>query len=156
MTLPRNTADILTSRGYRVLAHFECVESSPGDVAICKWDHADPQPTPEQVTQWGNAPEFSAWRQANGGDPLVTLRRKAKEALQSQSAEQSALIRAVVIELLDYANQQRDAHNSLLTWLGSQTTLVSRNSLPAMQLNKATPAQAKTAITNRIETGEAD
>lgn len=87
---------------------------------------------------------------------VLTLRQQAQTALDTQRGETIAIDRAIVRELLDYENNMRQAFNTLLTWLGTQTTLINRNQLAAMQRPLATPAQAFTAIKNRLNSGEAD
>lgn len=161
MALPQNTGVILYAAGYDPLVDYIAVQN--GGVVTLQWSHTDPEPTEQQITDWStdaatlpNGQLFSVWYSENGGDPLLTLRRKAKEALDEQQQENHALIRAVVIELLNYCNAQRARHNTLLQWLGTQTTLTNRGQLAAMQLNEATPAQARNAIKTRITNGDAD
>ena len=160
MSYPVNTHDILIASGYE---HFRDFIFCPGGSAPLQWLHADPQPTEQQINEWATdaAPLpsgqlFSVWLAEHGGDALLTLRRLAKEALDEQEAGDHALIRAVVIELLDYCNAQRQQHNALLTWLGAQGTLANRGQLTAMQLAEATPTQARTSIKSRIDAGNAD
>ena len=160
MPLPTNTAPVLTAIGYRPLVDFLCTS---GETVTLQWLHVDPQPTEQQINDWATdaAPLpsgqlFSVWLAEHGGDALLTLRRLAKEALDEQEAGDHALIRAVVVELLDYCNTQRQQHNALLTWLGAQGTLANRGQLTAMQLAEATPTQARTSIKSRIDAGNAD
>jgi hypothetical protein len=159
--LPSNTALILMALGYDSLDDFTASDKGTG--VFLQWHHSDKQPTEQQISDWAtdktplpNGRLFSQWQAENGGDPLATLRRKAKEALADQADEQNALVRAVVLELLDYCNEQRKRHNQLLQWIGGQLTLLNRGQLAALQLNEATPTQAKQAIVSRIENGEAD
>lgn len=67
-----------------------------------------------------------------------------------------AVIRAIIIELIEQTNNERTNFNSLLTWLGAQGGLTSRTQLPNFQLNTLTAKQALTAIKNRISVGDAD
>lgn len=161
MALPRKTATVLIALGYDSLEDFTAT-ASQGVISL-QWNHTDPQPTEQVINDYASDTTplpsgqlFSEWLAENGGDPLLTLRRKAKEALDSQAAEQNALLRAVVLELLDYANADRANLNTLLTWLGGQTTLTNRGQLSAMGSVEATPAQAKDAIKARLAAGEAD
>ena len=73
-----------------------------------------------------------------------------------EKSAQYAVLRGMLIEILNYVNTERTNFNSLLTWLGTQGTLVNRNQLPSAQLSIATVSQALTAIKNRIAAGEAD
>lgn len=73
-----------------------------------------------------------------------------------EKSAQYAVLRGMLIEILNYDNTERTNFNSLLTWLGTQGTLVNRNQLPSAQLSIATVSQALTAIKNRIAAGEAD
>lgn len=159
--LHSQTPQVLASLGYLHLQDFEF--GIDGTARKLQWHHADKQPTEQQINDWAtdktplpSGQLFSQWQAENGGDPLATLRRKAKEALADQAQEQNALMRAVVLELLDYCNEQRKRHNQLLQWIGGQTTLLNRGQLAALALNEATPQQAKQAIVSRIENGEAD
>lgn len=90
------------------------------------------------------------------GDLLVKLRLRAAQAIDELKAENSVGLRAIIIELLEYANAERVKFNSLLQYLGGQTSLTQRGQLTAMQLPIATRAEAKTAIKNRIQNGQAD
>ena len=155
-------ASVLVALGYNPPRDFTAIDDD-GKVSL-QWHHTDPQPTEQQINDWAtdktplpNGRLFSQWQAENGGDPLATLRRKAKEALADQADEQNALVRAVVLELLDYCNEQRKRHNQLLQWLNSQATiLLNRGQLASLALHEATPQQAKQAIVSRIENGEAD
>lgn len=161
MPLPQNVATVLIALGYDALQDFQA--SAEEQSIIVRWAHADPQPTEQQLNDYASdaAPLpsgqlFSQWVAEHGGDALQTLRRKAKEALASQEKEQNAMVRAVVLELLNYANAERNKFNLLLQWLGTQTTLANRGQLTALELIEATPQQAKQAISDRITAGEAD
>ena len=87
---------------------------------------------------------------------LAQARAQAQTKLDDAKDDVLLLIRAVVLELLGYANAHRAQHNALLTWLGGQAQLTQRAQLTGMQTPQATPAQARTAIKNRIQAGEAD
>ena len=156
-----NAVQVLIALGY---TKYEAVVRADGSgILVHKWNEADTQPTDQQITDWAtdaaalpSGPLFSVWLAEHGGDVLLTLRRIAKEALSNNRVESNALIRAVVLELLDYSNAQRAEHNTLLAWLGTQTTLTNLGQLTAMQLNEATPVQARNAIKARLTNGEAD
>lgn len=83
------------------------------------------------------------------------MRNQGPVLIESRDA-QSAILRAILLELLNYVNTERANFNSLLTWLGGQGGLTNRIQLTNFQLNTATALQALTAIKNRIANGEAD
>ncbi len=76
--------------------------------------------------------------------------------LIDEKSSEYAVLRGMLIEILNYVNLERTNFNSLLTWLGTQVQLTNRIQLTNFQLNTATPIQALTAIKNRIAAGEAD
>lgn len=83
------------------------------------------------------------------------MRNQGPVLIESRDA-QNAILRAILLELLNYVNTERTNFNSLLTWLGGQGGLTNRVQLTNFQLNTATALQALTAIKNRIANGEAD
>lgn len=139
--------DALIALGYESIEDFIVAKTDNG-IELSEWYHSDPKPTKTQLA--------AVTQEQIDNARLMKLRTKAKEALADQAHEQNALVRAVVLELLDYCNEQRKRHNQLLQWIGSQTTLLNRGQLAALQLAEATPQQAKQAIVSRIENGEAD
>lgn len=110
----------------------------------------DLQPILEWIEAGGVPVPYVAPTQAE----LLASRRVAARARIDHMDE--AALRAVVIESLAYANEMRAKFNTLLQWLGTQTTLVGRGQLAAMTLPQATTQQAKQRIKGRIDGGEAD
>ena len=139
--------EALIALGYIPGIDFFVMQTDSGQV-LSEWYNSDPKPTKTQLA--------AVTQEQIDNARLMKLRTKAKEALADQAHEQNALVRAVVLELLDYCNAQRAKHNQLLQWIGGQTTLLNRGQLAALALNEATPQQAKQAIVSRIENGEAD
>jgi hypothetical protein len=126
---------------------------------ISSWNTATlgAQPTEAYLASVEASQAYFDWLAEHGGDVARTARRLAQEALDRSGVELEVLIRAVVIELLGHINTQlAQKHNDLLVWLGTQTALVNRNQLTNFQATQPTPAQARTAIKNRVSTGQAD
>lgn len=111
----------------------------------------------------GDLRKIQSWLDAGGvPTPYVAptteqirdgLRAAAKARLDSK---EEAALRAILIEVLDYANASRQAFNGLLQWLGSQTNLANRPALQAFRLHEATASQALDRLKDRIDAGEAD
>ena len=136
---PADTGRALLFLGYGE-SDFECQADTPGGLVHLDWRHTDPQPT-EQAVQDAladattvNGQTFSQWLAEHGGDSVATFRRKAREALDEQQAETEGLIRALALVVMDEINLLRAEHS----------------------LAARTPAQIRTAIKNKIDSGEAD
>ena len=162
MTLPDNTKLVIPFLfpGARNFDDFEL--SGQGGLHILRWNNdLGPEPTEQQINDAANdltivgGQTFSEWLAENGGDPLLTLRRLAKLALDA-SESNSAILRAVVLELLDHLNSQLAKYNDLLAWLGTQTVLINRAQLNDFAALLPTYAQARSAIKQRVTDGEVD
>ena len=134
---PQNTSQIFEFLGFEFFKDFEVGAGTPLRIA---WLSITQQPTEQAVIDAGNdlttvnGQVFSEWYAENGGDPVATLRRKAREALDKQNAETEALIRALAFVVLDEINILRAQHS----------------------LADRTPAQLRTAIKAKITAGDAD
>lgn len=82
--------------------------------------------------------------------------RMNSQILADAKTAELAILRAMLIEILNYVNQERTNFNSLLTWLGAQGGLTNRAQLTNGVLSIATASQAFTAIKARLANGEAD
>lgn len=141
---PINSAEILRALGYIPGAHdgeSDFVLRNALGVITLTWNHADPQPTEQQINDYASDTTplpsgqlFSQWQAEHGGDAVQTLRRKAKEALDDQAAEQFALSRAIALVVLDEINLLRAEH----------------------ALAARTPAQLRNAIKSKLTAGDAD
>lgn len=103
------------------------------------------QPTVQEVLDWE-----ADWLAAGGA--FAEIRRKAAAALSDQADATRALIHAVVLETLDYANRRFTTIADTLRAKGT-ITAAERNAFVAAL---ATPQQARAAILARIDAGEAD
>ena len=134
---PFNTALILRFLGHSI-TDFEVTKTKTG--YRVDWTSVDTEPTEQEIIDAGNdlttinGQVFSVWYAENGGDPVATLRRKAREALDKQNAETEALIRALAFVVMDEINILRAEHS----------------------LTDRTPAQLRTAIKAKITSGDAD
>ena len=107
-----------------------------------------------------NGQTFSQWRAEHGGDPVLTLQRKAKELLDAEQAE-AALTRAALKELVVYA---RDAHrnlNTLLDGIAAAGNLNDVKTTAAGITQASAPADegvlfqgARDAVKARLDAGE--
>ncbi len=50
MSLPKNTSDVLASRGYEPLEDFACFEGRNG--IVLSWSHKDAEPSEQQINDW--------------------------------------------------------------------------------------------------------
>lgn len=159
---PPNTAAALIYLGYSADQDFSCFASSPGGAVTVEWSHVDTQPTEQAIIDTLASSEFATWLAENGGDPVLTLRRRAREALDAQT-DTNQLIRAALIETLLYV---RDAHrnlNALIDGIGVasnlaqvKTAAAAIGKVPAPADDAAFLAGARAAIKDRIDAGEAD
>jgi hypothetical protein len=104
----------------------------------------------QQQRDTGNA-VAAGWDADTESGNTKLLRRLAQTLLDEQR-EMYLLLRAVVIESLGYTNDKLTIIANTLQTKGV-ITLAERNNFVN---NLATPAQARTAIKNRINAGEAD
>ena len=146
MSLPQNTGQILiflhnisTDPDYYFIVR---IISATGLPEITYWNTVElgTQPTEQEIIDAGNdlttvnGQVFSEWLAEHGGDPILTLRREAQEALDAQNSRIEALIRAFALVMVDEINLLRTEHS----------------------LADRTAAQLRTAIKNKIAAGEAD
>ncbi len=115
MAYPATCGSVLAAIGYE-LDDFICWTDG-GGVTSLQWNHADPQPTEQQVNDWAtdavalpSGQLFSQWQAEHGGDPQLTFRRQAKEALDKQASDTEGLIRALALVVLDEINILRGQH----------------------------------------------
>ena len=157
MTLPTNTGGVLFASGYEPPDVVVSIDAA-GTVSM-EWNHADPQPTEQQITDWStdaaalpSGQLFSAWLAEHGGDAIATAKRIAKE-LQDSDAETARIIRAVVKLTVDEIN-------SLRQWITDfKVEVAAANSLASLKTGVAglpnvpdrTYDQARTSVTNIID-----
>jgi hypothetical protein len=91
MAYPLNTAHILEAAGYDPLHDFEA-RSDNGSLTIT-WHHADPQPTEQQVIDWGNdtaLPDGDTYTSKTTVPDEVT-NYQLKQALNTMPADRAAV-----------------------------------------------------------------
>jgi hypothetical protein len=112
------------------------------EIIIQNWNDPSPQPTDQEIINAGNdlttvnGQVFSEWYAEHGGDPILTLRREAQEALDAQNSRIEALIRALALVTMDEINVIRADS--------------------AINLPERTAEQLRTAIKTKIGDGDAD
>jgi len=130
MIIPLSVTDPITVLNYLGFNPLDAGHVPTGVEVI--WPGADPV-TVQDVIDANDSPGFATWYAEHGGDQVLTLRRKAKEALDDIQANE-ALIRALAFVVMDEINILRAQHS----------------------LADRTPAQLRTAIKNKITSGDAD
>jgi hypothetical protein len=96
-------------------------------------------PTDQEIIDAGNdlttinGQVFSEWYAENGGDATLTLRKRASDLLDKVN-DSEALLRALVLVMVDEINILRAEHS----------------------LADRTAAQVRTAIKNKLNSGDAD
>lgn len=150
-------ADILRYRGYTVGedGSYDAVINERG---FEMWNHADAQPTPEQLASWAAEPAFATWLSEHGGDALLTLRREAKEMLDAQADRHAALMRALAMTTLSEVNILRDWITQFKAATAAATTLANLQTrvaaLPAVPTR--TSQQLRDAIKKQVTDGNVD
>ncbi len=145
--IPSNVVKVLDAAGYVKGFDFVAEMASGGEIVLT-WlssggvSEAQINDYANDLTPLPSGQLFSQWLTEHGGDAVQTLRREAREKMDSLVDEDAALIRAAFIELAT-------AHNQLLQWLGTQTTLINHNQLIDLQVSRQ-------GIKDRINNGEAD
>ena len=124
---------------------WEVTDITGVGLTITNWNDAQAggsQPTDQEIIDAGNdlttvnGQVFSEWYAEHGGDPILTLRREAQEALDAQNSRIEALIRALALVTMDEINVIR---------ADSAINLPERNA-----------EQLRTAIKTKIGDGDAD
>lgn len=101
------------------------VRSSDGIVSIPRWSRVETQPTESEINTVAISPAFITWLAEHGGDSIATVKREARENIDTEQ-----LLRAIVSILIDELN------------------IVRANLIPP--LPNRTLAQAVTAIKNKL------
>lgn len=68
---------------------------------IARWEHADPQPTLQQLAAWAAEPAFATWLAEHGGDADLTRRRQLREMIADETQPLRTLLLAVQKLLVD-------------------------------------------------------
>lgn len=142
----------------RLLIDYRVSDNGSGPF-ISFWNVATLGPQPSQATLDATAidPAFITWLESHGGNATLTLRRKAKDALDAVR-DNEVFIRAVAAVAADDINTIRQwltdfkAQTALATSLANLQTRVA--ALPNMP--QRTLPQIRTAIANKIDSGGVD
>jgi hypothetical protein len=163
MALPNNTGQIIQFM-YGV-AQTANVEIGRIPVEIIIWDSAlGTQPTEQEIIDAGNdlttvnGQVFSVWLAEHGGDPALTFRRLAKEALDKQTAKIEGLIRAMLLVVLDEMNLHADKMNEINASVDAASNFNAfKSDLQSVaDYPQRTPAQLRNAIKSKLDAGDAD
>jgi len=153
--LPVNTSNIMTYLGYKVDIDYTLGQLDAG--VVLAWLSVSQEPTEQEIIDAGNSQAFLDWYAEHGGNPVLTLRRQAKEALSAQHAN-DLRFRAVMVEFVKEFNRHADKINSILdaidnaTSLGDLKTRVGAiNDYP-----ERSSAQLRTLVEAALDNGEAD
>ena len=124
-------------------------------VFLLSWHSASQQPTEQEVTDAEVSQEYIDWYAENGGDPVKTLRKQTGDSLSQDSG---ALLRAVILILVDEFNRHSDRTNAILTAVGDATSLATLQSAVGLinPIPARTGAQLKAAAIAKINSGDAD
>lgn len=98
MAYQLNTGSILKAAGYEPLTDF-IAQRSGSEIIITEWNHADPQPTEQQVADWGSdttqLPNGQTFTEATTVPDEVT-NYQLKRALNTVPADRAAVDALVV------------------------------------------------------------
>jgi len=97
MSYYRKTSNILAYMYPNQPNAYE-VTGKKGVYYISKWNHADPQPTEEEINTTASSQAFLDWEAENGGDPVLTSRKIVREAIDTPTGK---VLVAFIMELLD-------------------------------------------------------
>jgi hypothetical protein len=140
MALPSNSSNIIIFLTGVGKEDFVLVRD-PSGVYLDEWNSVETQPTDQEIIDAGNdlttvnGQVFSEWYAENGGDATLTLRKRASDLLDNVR-DNEALIRALAFVVLDEIN------------------LIRENA--AINLPPRTFSQLRTAIKNKIDSGDVD
>ena len=140
MAYPNNTFTILKFLTQENILAGVTVIDRQGIVTIDEWNSDyGVEPTEQEIIDAGNdlttinGQVFSEWYAENGGDATLTLRKKASDLLDKVN-DSEALLRALVLVMVDEINILRAEHS----------------------LADRTAVQVRTAIKNKLNSGDAD
>jgi len=95
MSYPDATARVLRHLGYT--EDDATVEKSiTHGIRILEWNHTDPQPTEAEILAASQSQAFLDWEAERGGDPVLTKRKRVKDAFQS---DEGRLLLAFIIAM---------------------------------------------------------
>jgi len=125
------------------------VEDDGTGPVLKSWSHASPQPTQAQLDAVTDA-QVAAFRAG-------VLRATAKTELSTVKAE-AAFLRAVLLVVLDEFNTHTAKTNAILTAIDTSTNYATlKTNIGAIaDLPVRTGTQLRTAVDNKIDTGDAD
>lgn len=151
MAYPFKTAEVFIGLGIKP-EHFTATTDGAGGVLITNYISPIPQPTEaEVITELGNNPNGFANR-------LLLNDRVDLVAMLVGGPKHAKLMRALMLILLDEFNLHAIKINAILTAIDSGGTVaqIKTNILAITDFPQRTKANLITALTNKINAGDAD
>ena len=129
--------------------------SRGGITTIDRWDAPEIQPTEQEITTAEASQAYIDWYADNGGDPVKTRRKQTSDSLGQDSG---ALLRSVILILVDEFNRHSDRTNAILAAVGNASSLGALQSAVGLinPIPARTGAQLKAAAIAKINNGDAD
>jgi hypothetical protein len=157
VSYPANTQEILRSLGFIPETDFSVSSSPITEVITLSWLSAATEPTEQEIIDAGNSAEFAAWYADHGGDPVLTRRRIAREAIEGLR-DTDHLIRAALFAIVDELNRHADKHNEILDAVDAAVSLADFKSRVAAigDYPQRTRPQLKAAAVDIINDGTSD
>ena len=97
MSYDKKTGKVLSFLGY-TSDDYSLENNKTDGLTLSAWNHADPQPTEQEITDTAASQAFLDWEAENGGDPTKTARRIAKEAVATPAG---MLLVALIVAMKD-------------------------------------------------------
>lgn len=123
MALPLNTGSVLSAAGFQADEDFVVSRDPPGNVTLTWRGAPEDEPSEEQIIAWSTDAEalpsgelYSEWFENHGGDPTLTARQQAEDALTSGAGTSDYNARAALLQSQDYTAQL--AQLSVTTLIG--------------------------------------
>ena len=124
-------------------------------IAVYGWEEVEAPPTQAAVDATEASQSYIDWYAENGGDPVKTLRKQTSDSLGQDSG---ALLRSVILILVDEFNRHSDRTNAILTAVGNATSLSTLQTEVALinPIPARTGAQLRAAAIAKIDGGDTD
>ena len=136
---------------------FAITKKGTGGSAIftLDWYSISPQPTEQEIATAEASQAYLNWYAESGGDPVKTLRKKTSDSLSQDSG---ALLRSVILTLVDEFNRHSGRTNAILTAVSNATSLATLKTEVALinPIPARTGAQLRAAAIAKIDAGDAD
>lgn len=150
------TASVLAFLGFNG-EDYQVGKRGVGEAATftISWYSVSPQPTEQEIATAGVSQAYIDWHAENGGDPVKTLRKQTSDSLGQDSG---ALLRSVILTMVDEFNRHSNRTNAILTAVGNATSLATLKTEVALinPIPTRTGAQLRTAAIAKIDAGDGD